>query len=153
MPGITEDSLVETIEGPMRMGRLAGKSMPVLTRLPNGQFGFRRMAVRKTGEGVPVVRIVLNNGQGVVAAEDHVFFRKGARETVLAKDLKVGDLLEPSWFFPEGYVSPLFPDVPSEGGYRVGKVEPGGRADVFHGTVRETHRYYLTCGVLCQDGE
>lgn len=153
MPGITEDSLIETVEGPVPIGRLVGKSMPVLTRLPNGQFGFRRMKVKKTGEQVPVVRITLNNRQAVTAAVDHVFYKKGAKETVLAKDLKMGEKLEPSWVFPEGYVSPYRPDSPSEGCYKVVNVEPAESADVFNGTVNETYWYYLTCGVLCQGGE
>lgn len=153
MPGITGDSLIETVEGPMPMGKLVGKSMPVLTRLPNGQLGFRRIKAKKTGEQVPVVRITLNNQQTVTAAADHVFYKKGTQETVLAGDLKVEEKLEPSWIFPEGYVSPYRPDSPSEGCYRVVRVEPAGSADVFNGTVNETHGYYLTCGVLCQDGE
>jgi hypothetical protein len=153
MTGITEDSLIETIEGPAPIGRLAGKSMLVLTRLPNGQFGFRRMRVKKTGEQVPVVRVTLNNQQVVTVAAGHVFYKKGAQETVLAKDLQVGEKLEPSWVFPEGYVSPYRPDSSSEGCYRVVGIEPAGSADVFNGAVRETHWYYLTCGVLCQDGD
>jgi hypothetical protein len=153
MPGITEDSLIEIVEGSARIGRFAGKSTPVLTRLPNGQFGFRRMKVKKTGEQVPVLRVTLNNQQAVTVAADQVFYKKGAQETVLAKDLQVGEKLEPSWVFPEGYVSPYRPDSPSEGCYRVVSIEPAGEADVFNGTVNETHWYYLSCGVLCKDGD
>ncbi len=153
MPGITEDSLIETVEGPARIGRFVGKFMPVLTRLPNGQFGFRQMRVEKTGEQVPVFRVTLNNQQAVTVAADHVFYKKGAQETVLAKNLQVGEKLEPSWMFPEGYVSPHRPDSPSEGCYRVVGIESAGEADVFNCRVNETHWYYLTCGVLCKDGD
>jgi hypothetical protein len=155
MPGLTADSLVETIDGPTPIGQLAGRSMPVLTRFPDpghGNLGFRIMKVAKEGKCTAVVKVTLDNGQSVTVAADHVFYRKGAQETVLAKDLKVGEQLEAAWVFPEGYVSPKT-GKPSAGCYQVVAVEEMGEALVFHGPVNQTHWYFLTCGVLCKDGE
>ena len=151
MPGLAADTLIEGIEGPVQIGTLAGKSVPGLTRLPNGSFGFRRLAVTKAAENAPVVRIMLSNGLAVTAARDQVFIRKGGVEGVLAQDLKAGDPLEPSWVFLEGYTSPYAADSPSEACYRVVAVEAAGHAEVFLASVRETGRFYLTCGVLCRD--
>src|ERR687888_903381 len=97
MPGLTADSLIETIDGPMTVGQLLGKSMPVLTRLPDrdhNNLGFRLMRVAKGGKRAAVVKITLDNGLSATVATDHVFYKKGAQETVLAKDLQIGEQLE-----------------------------------------------------------
>jgi len=154
MPGLTADSLIETIDGPMRVGQLAGRSMPVLTRFPDpdhGNLGFRMMKVAKEGKRAAVVKVTLDNGLSATVATDHVFYRKGTQETVLAKDLQVGEQLESAWVFPEGYISPQT-STPSAGCYKVVAVEDAGEAEVFHGAVNQTHWYFLACGVLCKDG-
>jgi hypothetical protein len=110
------------------------------------------MKIAKQGKQAPVVQVTLDNGLSATVATDHVFYKKGAQETVLAKDLQIGEKLESAWAFPEGYVSPKT-GTPSLGCYTVTKVEDAGEAEVFHGPVNQTHWYFLTCGVLCKDGE
>jgi hypothetical protein len=129
--------------------------MPVLTRYPDpehGNLSFRLMKVAKEGKRAAVVKVTLDNGLSVTVATDHVFYKQGAEETVLAKDLQVGEQLESAWVFPKGYISPQT-GKPSAGCYQVVAVEDAGEAEVFHGQVNQTHRYFLTCGVLCQDEE
>jgi hypothetical protein len=110
------------------------------------------MKIAKEPKRASVVKVTLDNGLSVTVAADHIFYKKGAQETVLAKDLQVGERLESAWVFPEGYVSPKA-GTPSVGAYQVVAVEPTGEAAVFHGPVNQTHWYFLTCGVLCKDGE
>jgi hypothetical protein len=152
VPGLSGDSLVETVDGPMAIAKLAGKSMPVLTRLPSGQVGFRLMSeVACSTPGVPVVRVTFDNGQAVVVEPAHVFYRKGM-EPCAAKALAPGDLLETSFHFPEGYVLERMDGTtePSAGAVRVAAIEDAGTADVFTAKVNETAAYFTTAGVLCQ---
>jgi hypothetical protein len=43
MTHLAADALIEAIDGPAVVGSLEGKSMPILTRPPNGKLGFRMM--------------------------------------------------------------------------------------------------------------
>jgi hypothetical protein len=146
------DSLVETVDGPVAIGTLVGKSMPVLTRLPGGQVGFRLMTgIACTATGVAVLRVGFDNGHAVIVDPGHVFFLRGMAEC-RADALTIGALLETSFHFPEGYVLRRMDGTtaPSAGAVRVAAVEPAGTADVFTGAVNETQAYFTTAGVLCK---
>lgn len=152
MPGLSGDSLVETVDGPVAMAKLAGKSVPVLTRLPDGQIGFRLMRdVACTTAGAPVLRVVLDNGQSIVVEPGHQVYRKGMAATP-AGTLAPGDLVETSFHFPEGYELTRTDGTKerSAGAVRVAAVEDAGTADVFGGVVHETRCYFATAGVLCR---
>lgn len=149
---LSGDSLIETVDGPMAIAALVGKSMPVLTRLPSAQVGFRLMTkVACTGSGVSVLRIGFDNGQSVLADPGHVFFLRGMIEC-RADALAAGALLETSFHFPEGYQLRRMDGTtePSAGAVRVTGIEPAGTADVFTGAVNETQSYFTTAGVLCR---
>ena len=146
------DSQIETVDGPVAIGTLVGKRMPVLTRLPDGRIGFRLMTgIEAAGQGVAVLRVVFDNGQSVVVTPDHVFYRKGMEECA-ANALQSGDLLETSFHFPEGYELERTDGSrgPSAGAVRVASVEDAGTADVFAGVVNETAAYFTTAGALCK---
>jgi hypothetical protein len=151
--GMTGESLVEAVDGPVAIAALVGKSTPVLTRLPGGGVGFRLMAgVDRRASGVPVVRVVLDNGQSLVAAPEHVLYVRGMAERP-AGALAPGDLLESSFHFPAGYVFRRMDGTPevSAGAVKVVAIEDAGSADVFGGAVRETRCYFTTAGVLCRE--
>jgi len=146
------DSEIETVDGPVAIGTLVGKRMPVLTRLPDGRIGFRLMTeIACAGEGVPVVRVTFDNGHSVVVDPEHIFYRKGMEECV-ARSLTAGDVLETSFHFPEGYELQRNDGSrePSAGAVRVAGIEDAGTADVFTGAVNETATYFTTAGVLCK---
>jgi hypothetical protein len=149
--GFSGDSLIETVDGPVAIGKLVGKSMPVLTRLPDGTIGFRMMTgVASSGEGVAVLRVTFDNDQAVRVVATHPFFRKGMA-VCEAGTLRAGDLLESSFHFPEGYELQRADGTTavSAGAVRVATVEDDGTADVFTGSVNETAAYFTTAGVLC----
>jgi len=146
------DSFIESVEGPVAIATLAGKPMPVLTRLPNGQIGFRLMTkIACTAAGVPVVRVSFDNGQSVVVDHGHVFYAPGMVERAVVS-LVAGDVLATSFHFPAGYVYRREDGTAetSVGGVRVVTIEEAGAADVFSGNVNETHCYFVTAGVLCK---
>ena len=149
---LTGDSAIETVDGPVAIGTLVGKSITVMTRLPNGQIGFRLFTkIALTASAVPVVRVTFDNGRSVTVDEGHVFYaRDGAERPVT--DLAAGELLDTSAHFPVGYVYRLMDgsERVSAGATAVVSVEPAGEADVFGGIVNETGRYFLTAGVLCK---
>jgi hypothetical protein len=146
------DSEIETVDGPVAIGTLVGKRMPVLTRLPDGRVGFRLMTgIERAGEGVPVVRVTFDNGQSVVVDPEHVFYRKGMEECA-TRSLQAGDILETSFHFPEGYELERSDGShePSAGAVRVAGIEDAGTADVFTGAVNETASYFTSAGALCK---
>ena len=145
-------SLIETVDGPLAIATLVGKSMPVLTRLPSGEVGFRLMTkVACTANGVAVVRVRFDNEQSVVVDRGHVFYAPGLVERALTT-LVAGEVLDTSFHFPEGYEYRRTDGATetSVGGVRVVAVEEAGAADVFTGIVNETGRYFTTAGVLCK---
>ena len=149
---LSGDALIETVDGPLTIASLVGKSIPVLTRLPNRQIGFRLMSkIACTANGVDVVRVTFENGHTVVVDRTHVFFAPNGAERAAAT-LDAGELLDASFHFPTGYVYRRL-DGSAEtaaGGIHVTAVEPAGTADVFTGIVKETQTYFLTAGVLCK---
>jgi hypothetical protein len=149
---LTGESLIETVDGPVAIGTLVGKSITVMTRLPNGQVGFRLFSkIAITATAVPVLRVSFDNRQSVVVDHGHVFYGRDAVERPVT-ELVAGELLDSSFHFPEGYVYRTMDGSPvvSAGAVAVAAVEPAGEADVFGGLVNETARFFLTAGVLCK---
>jgi len=149
---LTGESLIESVDGPVAIGGLVGKSVTVMTRLPNGQIGFRlfsKIAVAATA--VPILRVTFDNGQCVDVDHGHVFFgRDGAERPV--ESLTPGELLDTSAYYPEGYVFRRKDGTTqvSAGAIAVASVAPAGVADVFGGLVNETGSYFVTAGVRCK---
>lgn len=149
---LSGESLIETVDGPVAIGGLVGKSITVMTRLPNGRIGFRLFSkITVTAPAVPVLRVGFDNGHSVVVDHGHVFYARGAVERPVTA-LTPGDLLDSSFHFPEGYVFRRMDGSTqvSAGAVAVQTVEPAGVADVFGGIVNETGSYFLTAGVLCK---
>jgi hypothetical protein len=148
--GLAGDCMIETAEGPVAMRETPGKGFAVLTRLPSGGLGFRQL-IKVTPSGpVPLVRIVLDRGQVVVAARGHVFYRAGM-ESVAAAALAAGDRLETAFGYADGYVPPDAQRPVGGRAIAVRVVEPAGEGEVFAGTIRDTHVLFLTAGVLCAE--
>ena len=146
------ESLIETVDGPLAIATLVGKSMPVLTRLPGHRLGFRLMTkIACTATAVPVVRVTFDNGQHVVVDRAHVFYARDKVERPV-EVLREGDLLDTSFHFPPGYEFRRMDGATevSVGGVRVLAIESAGVADVFTGLVNETACYFATAGVLCR---
>jgi hypothetical protein len=148
MRGLATSCMVETAEGPVPMHETPKKGFAVLTRFDHGGLGFRQLVRVEQRDGVALVRIVLDNGHTVVVARDHPFYRRGL-EAVPASSLAVGDALETAFQYPEGYRAPTAAAAPSAWGVHVVRVEPAGEGSVMSGSVRDTHRMFLTAGVLC----
>jgi hypothetical protein len=150
---ISGDSLIETVDGPLAIAALVGKPMPVLTRLLNGQVGFRLMTkIACTTTGIGVVRVTFDNGRSVVVDRSHIFFGPDKVERPVGA-IAAGEVLDSSFHFPSGYVFRRTDGATetSAGGVRVAAIEDAGTADVFGGIVNETHCYFLTAGVLCKE--
>ena len=150
---LSADGLIETVDGPIAIATLVGKSMPVLTRLPSGQIGFRMMTkIACTATGVAVLRVTFDNGHAVTVDSGHVFYAPDKIERP-ASALEPGEMLDTSFHFPVGYAYHRSDGSTaiSDGGTHVTSVEPAGTADVFTGIVNETHAYFLTAGVLCKE--
>jgi hypothetical protein len=149
---LSGDSLIETVDGPLAIAAIAGKPMPVLTRLPEHRIGFRLMTkIACTATDVPVVRVTFDNGQHVTVDRGHVFYAHGMVERPVAS-LAIGEMLDTSFHFPAGYE---FRRVDggteiSTGALRVQAIADAGTADVFTGNVNETGCYFATAGVLCK---
>ena len=149
---LSAESLIETVDGPVAIGGLVGKSITVMTRLPNERIGFRLFTkIAMTATGVPVVRVVFDNGQSVIVDEGHVFYAPGRVERAVL-ELTPGELLDTSAHYPAGYVFHRADGSTqvSAGAVAVAGIERAGTADVFGGLVNETGSYFLTAGVLCK---
>ncbi len=149
---LTGDGLIETVDGPVAIGGLVGKSTVVMTRLPDGRLGFRMFTkIALTAAGVPVLRVTFDNGQSVLVDTGHVFYARDGAER-LVTDLRSGEPLDSFAHFPEGYEYQRMDGstAVSAGGVCVAGVEPAGTADVFGGEVHETGRYFVRAGVLCK---
>lgn len=146
------ESLIETVDGPVAIGGLVGKSITVMTRLPNGRIGFRLFSkIAVTASGAAVVRVSFDNGQSVVVDEAHVFYAEGRVERPVTT-LVPGELLDSNAYFPKGYVFRRMDGSTevSAGAVAVASVEPAGVADVYGGVVNETGAYFVSAGVLCK---
>jgi hypothetical protein len=145
--GLAESCLVETAEGPVSMRETPQKGFAVMTRLLSGELGFRQLIRLEHVERAPLVRVSLDNGHAFVVARDHPVYRIGLEATP-AGDLAPGDSLESAFRYPDGY-QPSGAEAPSAWGIHVTAVEPAGEGAVMFGTVRDSHRLFLTAGVLC----
>jgi hypothetical protein len=140
------------VDGPVAIGGLVGKSITVMTRLPNGNVGFRLFTkIAVTATAVPVVRVTFDNDQSVIVDRGHVFYAAGGVERPVDA-LTPGELLDSSHHFPVGYVFRRMDGSTqvSAGAVAVASVAPAGQADVYGGIVNETGSYFLTAGVLCK---
>src|SRR5262249_33102534 len=145
--GLAGGCFIESAEGPVAMGETPTKGFAVLTRLPSGQLGFRQLIkVTKAGP-VPLVRITLDSGHTVLAAAEHPFYRRGM-QSVPARELVAGDLLESAFHYREGYAPPDLPAAHAAA-IAVQAVGAAGEGEVWSGTVRDTHVLFVTAGVLC----
>jgi hypothetical protein len=151
MASLAGDALIEAIDGPNAVGSLEGKSMPVLTRFPDGRIGFRMMGkFAKTPAPVPMMKVVFENGRSVRVGADQIFV-KAPMVPVSAADLKPGDGIEVSWDYPDGYQPADVSDGrPANRTLRVQSVTPDGEAEAFFAPIRETGVFFLTCGALLQ---
>ena len=149
MTHLAADALIEAIDGPTAVGSLEGKSMPILTRLPNGKLGFRIMGkFAKSTAPAGILRVTLESGQSIRVGGEQVFYRKGLEE-VRAAELAAGDALEPSWDYRDAYSPPDLPDRrPADGTIRVASVVPDGEAEIFSAPIRQTGKFFATCGAL-----
>jgi hypothetical protein len=145
--GLAESCLVETAEGPVSMHETPKKGFAVMTRLPSGELGFRQLIHVEHRERAELVRVSLDTGHAFVVARAHPVYR-GGMEAVPAADLVPGDLLESAFRYPDGY-QPNGTEAPSAWGIHVTAIEPAGEGGVMFGTVRDSHRLFLTAGVLC----
>ncbi len=149
---ISGEGFIETVEGPIPIASLVGKSMPVLTRLPEHSLGFRLMTkIACAATGVPVLRVTFDNDRSVIVDRAHVFYAHGFIERP-AETLELGEMLDTSYHFPAGYEYRRMDGSAaiSTGAWRVAALERAGTADVFTGIVNETGCYFLTAGVLCK---
>ncbi|HWP64440.1 MAG TPA: hypothetical protein VNO26_00845 [Candidatus Limnocylindria bacterium] len=146
--GLATSCMVETAEGPVAMHETPKKGFAVLTRFDGGGLGFRQLLKVEQRDDVPLVRVVLDNGHSVLAAHGHPFYRAGMTP-VAAAALTPGDALETAFHYPEGYHPATERRDPSAWGIHVVRVEPAGHGSVMFGTVRDTHRMFVTAGVLC----
>ncbi len=154
---LAESTLVETIDGPTPIVELLGKVMPVLTRCPDGQLGFRMMSqVRRLEVEEDLFDLVTVGGRSVRLGGEHtVYTAEGGQQRVA--DLRPGATLEPGWTYPAGY--PVR-DLPEYGAAFRGRewsvpivvqeLRPAGTGPVVGVTVRETASYFLTIGVRCR---
>ncbi|HYR95438.1 MAG TPA: hypothetical protein VEM57_01830 [Candidatus Binatus sp.] len=145
--GFAADCMVETAEGPVAMSETPGKGFAVLTRLPSGHLGFRQLIKVADAGPVALVRVLLDSGHAAVTARGQIFYRLGM-DPVPAERLAAGDRLETAFKYADGYVPPdaARPVAPA---IAVRAVEPAGEGQVWSGTVRDTHAFFLTAGVLC----
>ena len=149
---LTAESLIETVDGPVAIGGLVGKSTAVMTRLPDGRVGFRLLTkIAVTATGVAVVRVSFDNGHSVVVDTGHVFYAPDGGERPVT-GLAPGEPLDSFAHFPAGYEYRRADGSTaiSAGAVCVAAVEPAGVADVLGGVVNETGRYFVSAGVLCK---
>jgi hypothetical protein len=149
MPGIAADTWIEAIDGPVAVGTLEGKSMPVMTRFADGRIGFRMMG-KFAKAPAPVLRVTFENGSSVRVAADQLFVKAPMVPTPAA-ELRPGDGIVPAWDYPAGYVPPDLPERrPADGTLLVQSVTPDGETDVLSAPIRETGVFFLHCGALLQ---
>jgi hypothetical protein len=151
MASLCPDTLLEAIDGPVAVGSLEGKSMPILTRFPDGRIGFRIMGkFVKSPEPKPLVRVVFETGLSVRLGADQVLIGPGG-SPIRAGELKPGDRIVWAWDYRPGYRPPDLPQArPSDGTLQVKEVAPEGEGEVYSAPIRETGVFFLHCGALLQ---
>jgi hypothetical protein len=157
MTRLAADALIETIDGPMEIVKLIGKTIPVLTRFPAGELGFRMMSqVREIAPEAPLVRLRNADHQVVIVGADHVFVDSAGRE-VRAAEVTAGMGLEAGWTYPGGYSIPDADEYSSAVRGRdwstpvlVLAREDAGHGPVYGATVAGTKSFFLTFGARCR---
>ena len=157
MTRLAADALIETIDGPMEIAKLVGKTIPVLTRMPAGNLGFRMMTQIREIEADAALHALRNaDGQMVLVGTEHVFVSADGDE-VRASELISGTRLESGWTYPVGYEIPDAEEYaaeirakPWETPVVIRSCEPAGRGPVFGGSVSGTKTYFLTFGARCR---
>lgn len=151
---LAEDALVETIDGPVEIVKLVGKTMPVLTRFHDGSLGFRMMREIRQLEDGPLFELVNGDQQRVRLGAEHVLVREDGSE-VPVRDVRPGDRLAPSWTYKAGYVPPDAPEYSPEARGKpwpeaviVRSIVPVGKGTLFGFSVNDTKQYFLTFGAL-----
>jgi len=150
---LAADSLVETIDGPVEIVKLVGKVMPVLTRFPSGDLGFRMMTqIREIEPEADLIRLTNADGQVLRVGADHVFVRASGEEA-RAREIAAGDELDSGWSYPRGYEVPDAAEYAEDARGKawhdpviVRTVESGERGPLYGASVKETKSYYLTFG-------
>lgn len=142
--------MVETAEGPVAMHETPKRGFAVMTRMDDGSIGFRQLIRLEEAAEVPLVRVRFDNGHAVVVGRDHPFYLVGMTEAP-ASALQPDDALETAFRYPDDYRPTGMDDVPAAWGIKVAAVEDAGVGAVMFGTVRDTHRMFLTAGVLCAE--
>jgi hypothetical protein len=148
--GLARDCMVETAEGPVAMHETPKKGFAVMTRFDDGRIGFRQLLKLEERPDVALVRIRLDNGHAAVVAREHPVFRTDM-SPVPAAALQPGEALATAFRYPDGYLPAGMEAAPAAWGVRVVGVEDAGTGPVMFGTVRDTHRLFLTAGVLCAE--
>jgi len=126
-PCFTGDMEVWTSEGPKTFKELEGTTVKVLTETDDHKLVLRSMDVFKTGVDKSLIEVTLDDGTIIECTPEHEFFDIN-RNKVEAKDLTEGARL--ASVYRHKVISVKLID----------KV-----ADVYCGTVEETHRFFLSC--------
>lgn len=137
----------------MTLRSVVGKTIPVFSRDPNGRTRFRPMHdVQMICTAQPVVRVLLDNGFSFRASGAQLVFTRDMQLVPLA-ELAPGTVLASAFHYPAGYryrVDATGTEAVSAGGWRVVRVEAGGKADLFSVRVPPHDCFFLTAGILCK---
>jgi len=151
---LAADALVETIDGPVEIVKLAGKVMPVLTRFQDGALGFRMMTAIRQLEDGELFDLTNVDEQRVRLGGDHVLVREDGSE-VRVRDVRPGERLHPGWTYVTGYTPPDAPEYaatvrgrPWDRAVVVTAIRSVGTGAQFGFSVNETKRYFLTFGAM-----
>lgn len=137
----------------MEIVKLAGKTIPVLTRFPDARLGFRMMSqIREVASEARLLRLRSSEGQEVIVGASHVFLGPGGEE-IRADSLREGTLLDSGWSYPAGYAIPDADEYatgargkPWQPSVVIARVEDAGYGSVFGASVSGTKTYFLTFG-------
>lgn len=151
--GLAAETKVETPEGGLTARGVAGKTLSVFSREPEGRVRFRRILnSRCIAENQPVCRVTLESGASFRVAPEQILYKKGMIE-VRADAMQPGDELVPTFHYKEGYEyrdDSEGATVTSNQALRVASVEPDGSGDLYAFGVNKTGNFFLTAGVLCK---
>jgi ribonucleoside-diphosphate reductase alpha chain len=132
-PCLHGDTKVLTSKGPVAIRDLVDQEVSVLTKLETGELVYRRMSeIQKTRSHTPVVKLsmeTLEQGEPktteIVLTADHCLYLPDGTK-LKAKELKSGDhLLSVNRY------------------HIVLSVKAAGSADVYNGSVTESHRFFI----------
>lgn len=148
---LASDAPLLAPEGPLPVGKLVGKTVPVLGRGPNGRLRFHLVGeIRLVAESAPVWKVALENGRFFRAGSEQVVFDPEEKPVRLS-DVRPGADLFPAYAYPRGYRyrTDEGEEKISTGGIRVVEIGPDGSAPVYAVRLRTGDRFFLDCGILC----